>query len=312
MSFLGRLASAAPDRPTVLTIGVFDGVHRGHRHLLQKLAEKARPDCIPGVVTFTNHPITVLRPDYQLNYITPLEDKVRLLREQGMELVVALDFTPELAGMSARDFTGALVEHLRLSGLVVGPDFALGRGREGDAACLTKLGAEMGFWVETVPPMLLDGQSVRSRRVREAVRQGDVALAAGLLGRWFSLRGQVVSGDRRGRELGFPTANLAIPSQMLLPADGIYATWATVDGLRHPAATSIGVRPTFGPSRRLVEVYILDFNANIYGREVAVEFVSKLRDQATFSSAAALVEQINGDVANARVALASASGADSP
>jgi len=296
-------------RETVITIGVFDGVHQGHCHLLRRLVQLAKPNYLPTVVTFTNHPVTILRPGVSIGYITSPEDKERLLYRQGVELVVSLDFTPELAQVSARDFSLELVKKLRLKGLVVGPDFSLGHNREGNAPFLAKLGEELGFWVETVEPLVLKGGSVRSRRVREAVRQGDVGAAAQLLGRWFSLRGRVVPGDRRGRELGFPTANLEIPPLMLLPGDGVYATWVTAQGVRRPAATSIGVRPTFGVSRRLVEVYIMDFSGDLYGQELNVEFVAKVRDQAAFPNAAALVAQMNGDVANARQVLAHAGGA---
>lgn len=304
MNFRQQLASAAPQRETVVTIGVFDGVHLGHCHLLRRLVRLAQPDCIPTVVTFANHPVTVLRPQVSIGCITSPAEKERLLRQQGVELAVSLDFTPELAQVRARDFTLELVAKLRMRGLVMGPDFSLGHNREGTAPFLKTLGAELGFWVETVEPLVLEGGSVRSRRVRELVQQGGVGAAARLLGRPFSLQGRVVHGDRRGRELGFPTANLEIPPLMLLPGDGIYATWVTVGGVRRAGATSIGVRPTFGLSRRLVEVYIMDFSADLYGQELRVEFVDKVRDQAAFPNAAALVEQMNGDVATARRVLA--------
>jgi riboflavin kinase/FMN adenylyltransferase len=320
MIFRQQLASAAPQRDSVVTIGVFDGVHQGHCHLLRRLVHLAQPNYLPAVVTFTNHPITVLRPQVSMSYITSPAEKERLLRQQGVELVVSLEFTPELAQVGARDFTLELVEKLRLKGLVVGPDFSLGHDREGNAPFLRTLGAELGFWVDTVEPMVLEGGSVRSRRVRELVRQGDVGAAARLLGRWFSLQGEVVTGNRRGRQLGFPTANVEIPPLMLLPGDGVYATWVTVqgrrpdpsaplrtwvdEGVRRPAATSIGVRPTFGLSRRLVEVYIMDFSGDLYGQELRVEFVAKVRDQASFPNVAALVAQMQGDVADARQVLA--------
>lgn len=304
MNFRQQLASAAPHRETVVTIGVFDGVHLGHCHLLRRLVQLAQPGYIPTVVTFANHPVTVLRPQVSISYITSPAEKERLLRQQGVELAVSLDFTPELAQVSARDFTLELVEKLRMKGLVMGPDFSLGHNREGTGPVLRALGAELGFWVEPVEPLVLEGGSVRSRRVRELVQQGDVVAAARLLGRPFSLQGTVVHGDRRGRELGFPTANLEIPPLMLLPGDGIFATWVTVGGVRHAGATSIGVRPTFGLSRRLVEIYIMDFSADLYGQELRVEFVDKVRDQAAFPSAAALVEQMNVDVATARRVLA--------
>ena len=197
-----------------------------------------------------------------------------------------------------------------MKGLVIGSDFALGRNREGNSERLSELGRQMDFSVEVVEPLLLDGLLVKSRVIRQKLTEGEVSVSNQLLGRTFSLSGEVITGDRRGRTLGFPTANVDVNKAMAHPADGIYATWALVDGVRRPSATSIGVRPTFGLSDRLVEVYILDFEGDLYGRELEVEFVDKLRDQETFSSLDALVEQINRDVANTRDALAISGGAN--
>jgi riboflavin kinase / FMN adenylyltransferase len=304
MSFRQLLANAAPEKGTILTVGVFDGVHQGHRHLLRKLIKRAYPDYLPGVITFINHPAGVLRPDLQVRYITAPEQKARLIKECGIELVISLEFTRELSQVSAREFTTMLVELLRMKGLVVGPDFALGRNREGNAEFLRELGAELGFWIETVEPLILDGVLVRSRRVRQTISQGDVTTGNRLLGRQFYLSGKVIKGDQRGRELGFPTANLSTAPGMMLPGDGIYATWAVISGVRHPSATSIGVRPTFGLTERLVEVYVMDFNADLYGQEIGIEFVKKLRSQETFSTVEALVAQVDRDVKQARLVLA--------
>jgi len=304
MDFRERLANVAPDRETVLTIGVFDGVHRGHCHLLRRVRQLALPSYLSCVVTFTNHPRNVLRPGSQVRYITTPEKRLHLLQEQGVELAVPLEFTVELSQVNAHDFTTLLVQYLNMKGLVVGPDFALGHNREGNVNFLRQLGPEMGFWVETVEPLLLDSVMVKSSRIREAISQGNLELCARLLGRKFSLSGLVVKGDGRGRELGFPTANLAVEPQMILPGDGIYATWAIIDAVRHASATSVGVRPTFGLTQRLVEVYVMDFEADLYGQPIEVEFVGKLRDQEAFGSVAALMEQMDRDVANARLALA--------
>lgn len=308
MNFRQRLASAAPSRETVLTIGVFDGVHLGHRHLLRRLTQLAGNQYLPAVVTFTNHPASVLHLDFEVRYITTPAQKGQLLQQLGIGLVVPLEFTPELAQVTAREFVTMLFQSLRLKGLVVGPDFALGHNREGNSTVLRQLGEELGFWVETVEPLALDGELVRSSRVRDAIGLGDVTAVARLLGRQFSLSGRVVTGDRRGRELGFPTANLAAGADMMLPGDGIYATWAIIQGVRHPSATSIGVRPTFGLSERMVEVYVMDFNADLYGQEITVEFVRKLRDQEAFPDVPALVAQVNQDVADARAALVTDGG----
>ena len=303
MNFHQQLASIAPDKETVLTVGVFDGVHQGHRHLLRRLVECAGSDYLPTVLTFTNHPITVLRPGVEVAYITSPGERVRLLKEQGIELVVPLDFTPELSRVSAGDFTATLVKTLRMKGLVAGPDSTLGRDREGDIDFLKQKGSELGFWVEVVDPLIIDGGMVKSRRIRSGLEEGDVATCARLLGRKYSLEGLVVKGDQRGAELGFPTANLEIDPRMALPGDGVYATWATIGGLRRPSATSIGIRPHFGLSERIVEVYVMDFNADLYGQRLNVEFVHKLRDQQSFSSVEELIGQIDQDVASARTAL---------
>jgi riboflavin kinase/FMN adenylyltransferase len=304
MNLRHQLASAAPNRETVLTLGVFDGVHLGHQHLLRRLVQLAGPSCMPAVLTFSNHPATVLRPGAHVGYLTTPEQKVRLIKEQGIELVVSLEFTLELAQVSAQDFSAMLVELLRTKGLVLGPDAALGHNREGTVDFLRRRGDELGFWVETVQSLVLDGAEVKSSRIRDAVVRGDIAACTRLLGRKFSVNGQVVVGDRRGKQLGFPTANLEIAPNMMVPGDGIYATWAIIDGVRRPSATSIGIRPTFGLTERLVEVYILDFDADLYGKNMCVEFVRKLRDQQTFPGVEALVDQIHRDVADSRLTLA--------
>ena len=308
MSLRQRLVSFAPDKETVLTIGVFDGVHLGHQHLLQQLIQLAQPDYLPAVITFTNHPITVLRPGTQVRYITTPEQRTRLLKDQGIQLVVGLEFTLEDSRVTARDFAAMLVETLGMKGLLMGPDSAVGHNRQGDINFLRQLSPQLGFWVEEMQPLVLDGSPVQSRRIREAIGWGDVAAGTRLLGRNFSLTGEVVVGDRRGRDLGFPTANLEIAPEVIIPGDGIYATWAIIDGVRHPSATSIGVRPTFGAGERLVEAYLMDFDADLYGKQLCVEFVRKLRDQENFSSVEALVDQVSRDVADCRLALAAGGG----
>ncbi len=306
MSFSQRLADSTPDRDTVVTVGVFDGVHLGHRHLLDHLIDWASPGCIPAVVTFTNRPITVFRPGTFPSYLTTPDHKVDLLEEAGIELVVPLEFTEELSQVTARQFAELLSGSMRMRGLVLGPDSALGRGREGDLAFLQKEGERLGFWVRSVPPLEIEGQPVKSRVVREALVAGDVTRGAGLLGRNHRLSGKVVLGDQRGRTLGFPTANIDVYSGLLWPGDGIYATWAYFGGQRHLSATSIGVRPTFGLTQRLVEVYVMDFSGDLYGETMTVEFVEKVRNQETFADIDALISRIGQDVAESRVVLAEA------
>ena len=303
MNFRQRLANAAPSKETVVTIGVFDGVHQGHRYLLRQLVELAGDRYISTVVTFSNRPITVLSPGTEPSYLTTLDQRVDLIKQQGIDLVICLEFTLELAEVSAADFAKMLTESLKMKGLVLGPDSALGKDRQGDLGFMQKQGEELGFWARSVQPLEIEGQPVKSRRVRDAVANGNMAVCPELLGRNHLLAGTVVAGDQRGRTLGFPTANLEVDSQLLLPGDGIYATWAIIDGKRHQAATSIGVRPTFDLTQRLVEVFVMDFSEDLYGKTVGVEFIAKVRDQEKFDGLDALIKQINRDVDDCRQVL---------
>jgi riboflavin kinase/FMN adenylyltransferase len=305
MQVEAELRQAAPDRDTLLTIGVFDGVHLGHQRIIQHLKQRAAEAGLQaGVVTFQHHPRRVLFPENALTYLTPLEERVGLLRGLGIELVVVLPFTQELAQLSAREFMGLLMKHLRMRGLVVGPDFALGRGREGDAALLGRLGEEMGFSFEVVAPVALPDGVVSSTAVRRALSQGDVSRVRELLGRPFSLGGRVVSGERRGRVLGFPTANVATNHDQALPADGVYVTRAFVGDSVYPSLMNIGWRPTFGEGERTVEVYLLDFAGELYGQDLRVEVVEWLRGERRFDSPEALKAEMGRDVERARDILA--------
>ena len=304
MTIQEELAKASPAKGTVLTIGTFDSVHLGHQHLLQRLKQLAASNGLLSVaLTFRNHPRAVLKPEIKLPYITTLDERVALLKAQGIDLVIGVDFTRELSLLKAGQFVSLLVDHLKLKGLVVGPDFALGHQREGDIPTLQRLGAEMGFWVEPVEPALMDQSTVKSSRVRSLISQGDVNAARRLLGRPYALTGVVVEGERRGRLLGFPTANLSWSADLIIPTDGIYATWAVIGGRRHQSATNVGVRPTFGESPRIIEAFILDFEEDIYGKPLTLEFAARLRDERAFPSAEALVEQMKLDVEQARAAL---------
>jgi riboflavin kinase/FMN adenylyltransferase len=303
MTFRETLASVSPSKETVVTIGVFDGVHQGHRHLLRQVVEAAGDQYLPTVVTFSNRPITVLRPGTEPSYLTTLDQRVELIKQQGIELVVCLEFNLEMAEVTAADFAKLLSESLNMKGLILGPDSALGKGRQGDLAFMKEQGEQLGFWAKTVETLEIEGQPVKSRRIREAVASGNITICPELLGRNHDLSGVVVVGDQRGRTLGFPTANIEVDSQLLLPGDGIYATWAIIDGKRHQSATSIGIRPTFGLTQRLVEVFIMDFSEDIYGKTVGVEFIKKVRDQEKFDGLDELIKQINQDVDDCRQVL---------
>ncbi len=301
MSIKQQLEGVRPESDTALAIGTFDGVHKGHQRLFQLLLKTAqRQGLTATVVTFRNHPRTVLAPQSKVENIMPWAERERCIRSQGVGAVVPLDFTLEISQLKARDFVTYLVRDLRMKLLVAGPDFALGHRREGDVTFLKALGEEMGFEVSVVEPALLGDRPVSSRALRRLISEGDVTFAAEMLGRCPTLTGVVVEGNRRGRELGFPTANLATEQDVLVPGDGIYATWTIVKGQRFQSATSIGVRPTFEPGPRSVETFIMDFDADVYGESITLEFVSRLREEMAFPSADALVEQMNRDVEQAR------------
>jgi len=296
-----ELAEFTPQREAVLTIGVFDGVHLGHQHLVEYLKRQALVrDYQSGVVTFAKHPLQLLSPQTPIHYLTSLEERIGLLQQLGVEFVVPLSFTVELAQLSARHFITLLQKHLKMRGLVVGPDFALGKGREGDVFFLHSLGKELGFTVDVVSPKILDDESVRSTAIRLALSQGNIQKVSKFLGRPFSLSGQVIHGDERGKHLGFPTANLAVNSDQALPADGVYVTRAYIGKNVYSSVTNIGRRPTFGQGERTVEVYLLDFKGAVYGEELGIELLERLRDEKLFSDPEELKSQISKDVEQAR------------
>ncbi len=301
VSPLGELTVAGLDKDTALTIGVFDGVHRGHLYLLDALRERAVARGLAvGVITLHPHPALVLDPRASIAYLTSLEERVRLLRESGVDFALPLTFTPEVARLTAAEFAAALQERLRMRFLLVGPDFALGRGRQGDATTLAEIGRQMGFEVESLAPLVENGIVVSSSAIRAALEAGDIDTVNDLLGRPFSLHGPVVRGVERGRIIGFPTANLAIGSGLALPPFGVYVTHALVDGSGYASVTNIGRRPTFDNGERTVEVHIMDFDRDLYGKEIRVDVLKRLRGEVRFDSAEALSEQIRRDVAAAR------------
>ena len=287
-------------RPTSTTIGVLDGVHRGHRELLARLD----PTMNRTVLTFDPHPVEVLKPGTPPRLLTTIEERVALLGEAGIETVGVLDLN-EIKDLEAADFVReVLVVGLGIGHLVVGEDFRFGKDRTGDVALLTRFGDELGFRVEKIPLVARDGVPLSSSRIRALVETGDVASAADLLGSWFQLEDEVVHGDERGRDLGFPTANMRPPKRKVIPATGVYSCFAVVEEVRHDAAVNVGVRPTFGGGELLVEAHILDFAADIYGRTLTLEFVDYTRPELAFSDVEELVSRMGEDVARTREVLA--------
>lgn len=291
----------APGGDTALTIGVFDGVHRGHRYLIAELMERASARGLAsGVITLHPHPLVVLQPETPIAYLGSLEERIELLRSTGVDFVVALPFSSELAQLSARDFVTMVAQEMRLRLLLVGPDFALGRAREGNADHLAELGRELGYELDVVAPLQDNGEVVSSTAVRNALAAGDMETVAALQGRAFSLRGPVVRGAERGKTLGFPTANIGVSRDLALPPFGVYVTRAYLGEGQYPSVTNIGLRPTFEANERAVEVHVLDFEGEVYGRELRIELLHRLREERRFSGPEELAQQIRRDVEEAR------------
>ncbi len=293
------------NQPTFLTIGNFDGVHCGHQALLADMTEAAEAaGAQAGVLTFDPHPLAVLRPDVPLAYLTAPAERARLLGALGADFALILPFTRAVAATSAADFMADLVRHLNLRELWVGPDFALGRGREGNIERLAEIGRDLGYRLHVVARYQPGEEPVRSSRIRTLLAQdGAVERAAQLLGRPYQLWGEVERGARRGRTLGYPTANLAVPADRVVPAYGVYACWAWLGEAGLPAAVSVGTRPTFDNGQPAVEAYLLDFSGDLYDQTLGLRFVSRLRPELRFESATALVHQMDRDVEDTRAIL---------
>ena len=304
------LTGPAGSRGAVVTIGVYDGVHLGHHAVLRLVRELADARGLAAVcVTFDRHPAEVVRPESAPRLLTSQEQKLELLDATGyLDLAFVLHFDEARSREPADDFVREVLVaagHARL--VVVGADFHFGRARGGDVALLQRMGAELGFEVLGVGLEAAPGGTIySSTRIRELLAEGDVDGAAALLGRPHEVRGTVVEGDRRGRELGYPTANVAVPGRVCLPADGIYAgTFIGADGVERMTALSLGRRPTFydAADASLLEAYVLDFDGDLYGQAARVRFMSRLRGEVKFDSVDALVGQIERDVADTRRAL---------
>lgn len=288
---------------SVVAVGVFDGVHLGHHRLLHQLLEMASAlQGMPTVVTFANHPDQVLRGGAPPP-LCSVAHRLRLLRRAGVLRLVLLQFEERLMNMTAREFTeDVLLGKLRARGLLLGYDSAMGKDREGTPQRFAELGDEHGFEVQTGAPVELDGEPISSTRIRSAIAAGDLATARRCLGRFPGALGEVVHGDARGRTMGFPTANLALQGGALPPA-GVYAVEAVVDGETFAAVANLGTRPTFADGEPSLEVHLLDFEGDLYGRELEVTFRQVLREQRCFDGPDALKAQIAADVAAARACL---------
>jgi len=285
-----------------LTIGVFDGVHRGHQEILRRLIAGARAAAAPAaVLTFEPHPAVILgRGD--IKCLTMPDERAELLGALGVDALITEQFTASLSNVSASDFVARLKQHLGLRRLLIGYDFALGKGREGNASRLAEIGHELDYDLEVVEAVSDESGVISSTEIRKLVAVGSVAEAARLLGHFYGLRGPVIHGDGRGRRINIPTANIGYPRQKVIPTNGIYGCWAWVKAQKYRAAVNVGINPTFTPEKQTVsvEAYFLDFEGDVYGQEVKLEFVVRLRDELKFTSVEALVEQIWRDVDDVR------------
>ena len=291
-----------------VTVGVFDGVHRGHQQVLRKLTAGARENGVPAVVlTFDPHPAKLFGRG-EIRLLTLPGERARLLGDQGVDVVITHPFDRNVANITAFDFMKRLKDRLGLSHLMLGYDSTLGKNREGDATRLTEIGRELGYTVETVTALSDESGVISSTEIRKLISVGNVAEAERLMGHSYRLQGLVTHGDHRGRTIGYPTANLNYAREKIIPAGGIYACWAFVRGDTssalsvYKAAVNIGTNPTFTPDKQTlnVEAYLLDFDRDIYDEELRLEFVARLRDELKFDSVETLIEQIGRDVQDTR------------
>jgi riboflavin kinase/FMN adenylyltransferase len=287
-----------------LAVGVFDGVHLGHQALIRGLVGGAQAaGATPVAATFDPLPAQVLAQDPPQSTLADAPERAALLEHAGARAVIVFTFDKAFSQQSAEAFIQRVTSAGDVQRIVVGPDFQFGHGREGAVPALRTLGERYGFAVTVVEPIALGGAVVSSTRIRQALREGDLDTAQALLGRPYSVTGTIVRGEQRGRALGFPTINVAPPPDKLLPHDGIYATWVVLGDTRYRAASSLGVRPTFGGGPRKLESFILDFSDEVYGQQATVTFVGRLRDEIRFDSADDLAKQIAKDVQQTRLAL---------
>lgn len=306
MTHLRCLKDANLDADSHLSIGVFDGVHLGHQQLIRQLVDHARASGRKSIVlTFHPHPDTVLEQVKTRYYLTTPEKRAGLLLKLGVDIVITHPFDDETRNLPAADFIDQLVKHLRLKELWVGADFALGFQREGDVDYLRAQGEKRGFKVKAMELITAQasGQFIRSSTLRDQVRKGNMRAAKAMLGRAYSLEGTVVAGQQRGRTIGVPTANLAVWSEQIIPANGVYATWARLGSETFPAATNIGQRPTFAGDDVTIEAHLLDFDRDIYDERLEVNFVRRLRPERKFGGIEELLAQIQEDIAATRRSL---------
>ena len=288
---------------THITIGVFDGVHRGHQEIIRALTKGAKKSGATSlVISFYPHPAAVLGKRSNVKYLSLPTEKAELLKAVGVDILLTHPFNQEIAKLSPQNFMAKIQARLKLEKLLIGYDFTLGKNRQGNAAYLKQLGLEKGYTVQAFSPISSTGAIVSSSRVRDSLLCGEVRAAHQLLARPYTLIGSVIRGDGRGRKINIPTANISTNAEKIVPKKGVYACWASVQGKKYPAVTNIGIHPTFTPDKEEpnIETHILDFNEDIYKQELKLEFIERLRDEKKFASVETLLKQIAEDIEKAR------------
>lgn len=290
---------------TILTIGSYDGIHRGHQEIIKTLKQSAtKHNALTALITFYPRPKSILSPHLKTDYLTTVDEKLLIFAKLGLDITAILPFSVDFAQTPARKFIEQVVNAFHPIELWVGPDFKLGKGREGDIPYLQTLGQEFDFLVKVINLQLADDKVISSTRIRESLAKGQIKEVTELLGRYPFLLGKVVKGAQRGQKIGFPTANVAFNEEKLLPANGVYAVWITINQKHYAAVANIGVRPTFNEDVPTIEVHIFDFNQDIYGEMVQVDLVKYLRPETKFNGLPELIAQINKDVQSAKQILA--------
>ncbi|MBC7811134.1 MAG: bifunctional riboflavin kinase/FAD synthetase [Burkholderiales bacterium] len=304
MKHIYHLAEAHLEQPSLVTIGVFDGVHIGHQHLIRRLVADAHANNrLAVVLTFFPHPDVVLRGLQGRYYLMTPEQRADEMAKLGVDFVVTHPFDDVVRQLRAADFVDQLVEHLKIDALWVGSDFAMGYKREGNVDYLRAQGEEKGFSLNVIDLIVAEGATISSTAIRDALLNGDVGQVRDWLGRAYEVEGEVIHGQERGRTIGFPTANTAVWPKQVIPANGVYAGWATIGDERFMAMTNVGVRPTFEGEGVTVEAYLLDFDRDIYGQKVRLSFETRLRAEQKFNGIQELIAQIGKDVEAGRAYL---------
>ena len=286
-------------KPHTISIGVFDGLHKGHKYFLSKLiSESIRSKTIPSVITFKTHPLSLLNPSIQIKSITSISDRVKMIKKFGIESVIPITFDKDLSQLSGEEFINKIKSIIKISSLFIGPDFSIGKNKETNNTNIENLSHKLNFKVFEIPKIKQDSSIIRSTNIRSLITQGKVDLASKMLGYSFFIKGVVEKGLGRGKKLGFPTANIKIPDNIILPINGIYATHVNIGNNKYFGATSIGNNPTFKETDKTIETFIIGLQDDIYDKNIYLEFVHRIRDEIKFPTAKELTIQMANDVEN--------------